>query len=76
MDPENMHSTEKNIQIRPKFSCSCKNVPWADGDGPPERHAETVENWSSFQGFLPDTNSERYPKNVRGITLKSQCRAP
>lgn len=63
---------DKSVSSLPKFLFNGKSVPWTDGHGPQERDAEVVEVWSSQNDPLPDTNPNKFPKNVRGSILKSQ----
>ena len=61
-----------SLPTRPKFSWDGKTVPWTDGYGPQERYAEEVAAWCSYHDLIPETSRDHYPKNVRGILLKSQ----
>lgn len=47
-------------------------MPWTDEIGPQDRYAEEVAEWLSYHDLLSDSNSNKLPKNVRGITLNSQ----
>lgn len=44
-----------------------------DGKGQQDEYAEEVKAWSAFHDLLPDNNSNKREKILRGTILKSQC---
>ena len=72
MGPGPSPSSSGNLPSRPKFKWDIKNVPWTDGKGPQEEYAEEVKAWFAFHDLLPDTNSNKLDKKLRGTILKSQ----
>lgn len=64
--------SSSRVPSRPKFSWDIKNVPWTDGKGCQEDYSKAVHLWNKFHDRLPDSNSNKIPKELRGIMLQSQ----
>lgn len=60
------------LPSRPNFSWDTKNVPWTYVPRPQDGFAKAVELWCDFHGMLDDGNSNKIPRRVRGIILRSQ----
>lgn len=56
----------------PFFSRGMRNCIWADSKGKQELYAIAVSMWSLYPNFPPDANSNKIPKNRRGMTLRAQ----
>ena len=68
MGPESPLSA---LPSRPCFSWDIRNVPWTDGKGNQEEYSNAVDLWNSFHNRLPDSDSNKIPKELRGMMLKS-----
>ena len=64
-------TTNFNLQKRPRFSWDIRCIPWTDGKGSQEEYVAAVKSWSSFHEQLPDSNSNKISKALRGIMLQS-----
>ena len=60
-----------DLPKRPLFSWDIRSVTWTDGQGNQEDYVSAVRSWTAFQGKLPDSNSKKIPKSLRGIMLHS-----
>ena len=60
------------LPSRPKFSWDSKTAPWTDGKGEQEGYHKSVKLWNAFNDALPNSNSNKIPKALRAICLKSQ----
>lgn len=49
-----------------------RTVPGTEGRGSQVAYAKVVKQWSMFPDSLPDSNSNNFQKNLRGIYLHSQ----
>lgn len=59
-----------------KFSWDGGNVSWTGCQEPKDKYAGAVEDWEACRDLLPDTNSKKYGKRVRGMIFKSQIYGP
>ena len=66
-----MSSTNNDLPKRPRFSWNIGQFPWNDGKGSQEDYVNAVISWSSFHDKLPQNNSSKIPKELRGIMLQS-----
>ena len=66
-----MASNSYDLPKRPRFSWDIRTVPWTDGKGSQEDYVSSVTSWDSFHAKLPDSNSNKIPKGLRGIMLHS-----
>ena len=64
-------TSNSDLPKRPRFSWDVRSVSWIDGKGDQEDYVNTVRNWFSFHNKLPDSNSNKVPKILRGIMLHS-----
>ena len=64
-------TSNSDLPKRPRFSWDIRSVPWTDGKGDQEEYVNAVRSWSSFHNKLPDSNSNKIPKSLRGIMLHS-----
>ena len=69
MGPE---QSSYSVPSRPRFTWDIRNVPWTDGKGNQDDYRRSVTLWSSFHDKLPDSNSNKIPRDLRGIMLQSQ----
>lgn len=58
--------SSSGVPSRLKFSWDIKNVPWTDGKGCQEDYSKAVDLWSKFHDRLPDSNSNKISKELRG----------
>lgn len=54
-----------------KFRFSIHPVPWTDGVGNQEAYTVAVQRWCQLRDVLPDTNSNKVSKRMRGLCLHS-----
>ena len=61
-----------DLPSRPRFQWDMRSPPWTDGRGPQHDFVKNVKLWKEFHAALPDSNSNKVPKSLQGIILKSQ----
>lgn len=61
-----------DLPARPKFSWDLRNAPWTDGRGPQDGYYDSVLRWKAFHDKLPDTNSNKIPRELQGVVIQSQ----
>ncbi len=60
------------LPTRPKNAWNARDAPWTDGRGNTELYHASVLQWCRYHDLLPDDNSLKLPKNVRGLILQGQ----
>ena len=71
MGPDHVAGGSNDHPKRPRFSWDMKTAPWTDGKGDQDEYASAVALWQAFHDKLPDSNSNKIPKELRGIILMS-----
>ena len=66
-----MSANTNDLPKRHRFSWDTRLVPWTDGKCNQEDYVNAVRSWSAFHDMLPDTNTNKIPKKLRGIMLHS-----
>ena len=60
-----------DLSERTRFSWDIRSAPRTDARGNQEDLVSAIRSWSAFHAKLPDLNSNKIPKSLRGIILKS-----